>query len=594
MGKLFAVGLVVLGLVPVACGGSGGSGGAPKKSSQIDLLFMIDNSPSMGDKQAVLSRSAVGLVTRLVNPACVAPDGTSAGAPSGPDAPCPSGTQREFKPVTDIHVGVITSSLGGHGATICSQAWQQWNPAQDEHAHLVGLTRSGLTSYNDEGFLAWDPAGTDNPPGENDAAAFGQDFANMVTAAGESGCGYEAQLEAWYRFLVDPDPPLSVQRDANDLSVTSGTDDELLAERANFLRPDSLLAVVMITDENDCSVADTGFGWLVGYESLMPSATSICATKPNDKCCHSCAQSDPAGCAHDPLCDSQATLPSYQDALNMRCWDQKRRFGIATDETHPEAGLLYPTQRYANALTKTTICPSHLDLACASGDTAVQNPIFSDLTGNGGAVRKQDQVFLAGIVGVPWQDIATADTLTNPDTLTYMTSAELASQGRWDTILGDPASYTPPTDPLMQESVDPRTGSNPITGDPVAPPSAGPTQNPINGHEWTITDRDDLQYACIFPLEAPKDCSAGGVCDCGSGNAADKPLCQDPATGQSSPTQYFAKAYPGLRELAVLKGVGDAGIVASVCPKIQDGANPEYGYNPALDAIVERIKVRLF
>ena len=32
-----------------------------------------------------------------------------------------------------------------------------------------------------------------------------------MAAAGENGCGYEASLEAWYRFLVDPEPPSAVQ-----------------------------------------------------------------------------------------------------------------------------------------------------------------------------------------------------------------------------------------------------------------------------------------------------------------------------------------------------------------------------------------------
>ncbi len=624
MRRMFVAGLVAFGSALVACGGkstvggtggaagnggnggkggssasggSGGSGGVPAKSGKVDLLFMIDNSVSMSDKQTVLARSTLALVERLVDPECVAPDGTLAGAPA-PDAPCAAGTSREFQPVTDIHIGVITSSLGGHGSTICTPGWSQWDPSQDEHAHLLGVSRSGLQSYNGTGFLAWDPGARYSPPGANDPAAFGQDFSNMVDAAGERGCGFEAQLEAWYRFLVDPDPPASVTKNASGATTANGTDGELLAERANFLRPDSLLSIVMITDENDCSVADTGLGWLIGYDAAnLPTPTSICATDPDNKCCHSCGLADPAGCTHDPICDTQPNLPSQQDAVNLRCWDQRRRFGIATDPTHPEAGLLYPTQRYSNALRNTVICPDHLDLACGKGDKGVPNPIYSDLAGSSGPVRAPNQVFFAGIVGVPWQDIASTDTLQTPDALRYMTAAELTSQGRWDVILGDPASYTPPSDPLMQESVFPRSGSNPITHDAVAPPGSGPTQNPINGHEYSNAQTNDLQYACIFKLDVPKDCSSLGYgCDCTAGQAGDKPLCQDPSTGQvpSAPTQFFAKAYPGLRELQVLKDVGDSGIVASVCPRIQDPTNPDYGYNPALDAIVERIKVGLY
>src|ERR1041384_1404683 len=72
---------------------------------KIDLLFMIDNSPSMADKQVVLAQAIPDLVARLLSPACVDASGAAAAAtPSDPGAPCPSGTTREFKPITNIHV----------------------------------------------------------------------------------------------------------------------------------------------------------------------------------------------------------------------------------------------------------------------------------------------------------------------------------------------------------------------------------------------------------------------------------------------------------------------------------------------------------
>src|SRR5690348_15563368 len=38
---------------------------------KLDLLFMIDNSQSMGDKQALLAKAVPQLVKRLVVPRCV-------------------------------------------------------------------------------------------------------------------------------------------------------------------------------------------------------------------------------------------------------------------------------------------------------------------------------------------------------------------------------------------------------------------------------------------------------------------------------------------------------------------------------------------
>ena len=66
--------------------------------------------------------------------------------------------------------------------------------------------------------------------------------------------------------------------------------------------------------------------------------------------------------------------------------------------------------------------------------------------------------------------------------------------GTWDLILSDPSCYHTdagclPQDPLMIESVDPRAGTNPVTGDAIAL-SGNPTGNSINGSEYDISARD--------------------------------------------------------------------------------------------------------
>ena len=78
--------------------------------------------------------------------------------------------------------------------------------------------------------------------------------------------------------------------------------------------------------------------------------------------------------------------------------------------------------------------------------------------------------------------------------------------------------------------------------------------NPINGREYAThqgsgTD-DDLQYACIFPLPEQRDCTdpnRSDDCDCADVEH-DKPLCEvSPGVDPPGTTQYWAKAYPGLR-----------------------------------------------
>ena len=116
-----------------------------------------------------------------------------------------------------------------------------------------------------------------------------------------------------------------------------------------------------------------------------------------------------------------------------------------------------------------------------------------------------------------------------------------------------------------------------------------------HGHEWVSSEGSppDLQYACTFELPETRDCGgASDDCDCASSDKTKSPLCQDPATGAYSTIQRRAKGYPGLRELEVLRGIGAQGIVASICPSnTTHPENPkDYGYRPAIEALVERLR----
>jgi hypothetical protein len=294
---------------------------------------------------------------------------------------------------------------------------------------------------------------------------------------------------------------------------------------------------------------------------------------------------------------SYATWDMQQDSLNLRCYNQHQRFGF---------DLLYDTGRYVNAL-KNTVIPLQ------STGQLVTNPLY-DSTGTDKAPRDPSLVFLAGIVGVPWQDIATAESLADGAGLTYLTAKEMNELNRWPVLLGDPhpanrAAPVPPTDPFMIETPGVRQGTNPIVPVAIAPAnSTNPKANKINGHEQNIPNLDDLQYACTFPLLKAKECAPNDqACDCSPDKmgkldaivTANSPLCQGP-TGTISATQTSAKAYPGTRELQVLKDLGDNAIVASICPKFTAPAagstpesDPNYGYNPAVGAIIERLKEAL-
>src|SRR5439155_9484029 len=92
-----------------------------ERVSKIDLLFMIDNSSSMADKQQILADAVPDLVKRLVDPVCIDPKTQQTLGNRLPDGSCAMG-EPDFEPVKDIHIGIITSSLGGHGSAQCNDA----------------------------------------------------------------------------------------------------------------------------------------------------------------------------------------------------------------------------------------------------------------------------------------------------------------------------------------------------------------------------------------------------------------------------------------------------------------------------------------
>jgi hypothetical protein len=531
---------------------------------KIDLLLMIDNSSSMHDKQEILAEAVPDLVNRLVNPLCVDAAGKEQPAqPTSSTVECDAGFGREFKPILDINIGIVSSSLGALGADQCPIVTGFDN---DDHGELVARI-GGPATYANHGFLAWDPGAKRTPPGITDEATLSSNFADMVKLVGQKGCGYEMQLESVYRFLVDPAPYANLVKDGSMQAIPptqkDGVDQTILTERADFLRDDSLVVVLMLTDEDDCSVRATGQSYGVLNSAPFYKSSTICATDPTNACCYSCgAISPPQGCDPDPACAGQPVYTADEDPVNLRCWRQKQRYG---------ANALYPTTRYVNAFTQPEIDPDQADLVIRDPSHAVLNPLFNEL-------RESHHVFVAGIVGVPWQVLARTGADGSPDlTKGFQTPDELTKNGFWDKYVGDPDNEVAPTEGIMQADYQKRAGvdaSSPNGGDRNIVPSA------LNG--------GDLQYTCIFPLKTPEP----GTQDC-TGAPADNPLCQ-------GTTQVNGKAYPGLRELAVLHGLEGQGIPASICPEnASQPLNPDgseakdYGYRPAIATIVDQLKEQL-
>ena len=184
--------------------------------SSVDILFVVDNSNSMSEEQEVLTDSARAMLEELI-----APTDGGGGVPPA---------------VTDLHVGVVTTDMGSGGYTImtCSDPSNGDNGVLQNTGGFGGC--GGTYNAPDCGHAfadcPWLVHSTDHPDDGSSGAPIWDDFA-CIASLGTQGCGFEQQFMASLVALGQRSEP----RQPND----------------GFLRPDSLLVVIFVTDEDDCS-----------------------------------------------------------------------------------------------------------------------------------------------------------------------------------------------------------------------------------------------------------------------------------------------------------------------------------------------------
>lgn len=577
---------------------------ALKQSSvdKVDLLVLVDNSSSMGDKQAYLREAIPDLVKRLVQPGCVDDQG-GAPVPADANGQCGNGKKLEFQPVHDMHIGILSSSLGARLGDLCDPNDKRVNH-NDDRAHL--LNRAGDDEHaqavmGTANYLAFLPPVAENankpmPTGSvaiTDPNALVSAFQDAVSGVHQNGCGIESQLEAFYRFMIQPDP-YDQLKGSGGASAWFGVDGTILSQRKAFLRPDSLMVVLDLTDENDSEIDVRSLG---GQSNAFmraswqpPRATSICAVNPLDPSCTSCSALVNPG--SDPSCATSYTQSfDWGFDPNLRHVHMKQKYGV-----DPQ----YPISRYAHGLTSKRVPNRDGEYPAGShryiGDDKCTNPLFAAELPDGSRTdvaslcdlplgpRTADMIYFAHIGGVP------SALLHDPPNDPKHGKLDAAD---WQKILGaDPERLdTTGIDPHMIESYAPRQG--------LPAPTDAFNADPISGRE-SITDangRVDLQYACTFPLTTPRTCADNDyTCDCT--NAVGRPTSQVPSVcNPGTPNvQSRAKAYPTVRELLLAKKLGEQGIVSSICPTHvteQSPGDPLYGYRPAMSAIVDRLKTQL-
>jgi hypothetical protein len=211
---------------------------------KVDLLFMVDNSNSMAQEQDSLKEQFPKLITVLTS-----------GMRSADD-------QNPFPPAKDLHVGVVSSDMGIPGYELSSCHADGGDDGKLQHTpHGDGCEASYPT------WLSYDAkAGTN-------AVMFAHDF-QCIASLGTGGCGFEEQLESPLKALspsvyMDENGNVDATKTIKFLSIARpggmlGKGDVPVAQGGNlgFLRNDvtqglSLIAIVVVTDEEDCSVRDT-------------------------------------------------------------------------------------------------------------------------------------------------------------------------------------------------------------------------------------------------------------------------------------------------------------------------------------------------
>ena len=188
-------GAVVSAPLPAQSSCTQGGDIAYAATSKVDLLFVLDDGPTMAVKLATWRAALPALV-----------DGLTATASAGRPA--------------SYHLGVITSDLGA-GET--ADPAIGCRPGGDGALLRATADMTGGVRYIDDDQLA----GTSNVP---DVAA----TLAALSDVGTAGCAFPQPLEAAYRALHDPS-----------------------AGNAGFLRSDAILVVLFVTDGDDCSAPAT-------------------------------------------------------------------------------------------------------------------------------------------------------------------------------------------------------------------------------------------------------------------------------------------------------------------------------------------------
>jgi hypothetical protein len=307
----------------------------------IDILFMIDNSPSMDPKQTALAKNFPGMIAALQQ------------LPGG---------------LPDVHIGVVSSNMGaGNGAMggncgngLGDRGLLWGNDPNDLTASVAPgsaytVTPAGCGLNSGARWISdiQDP----NNPGRirnYDTSMQLQDvFSCLAKAVGVAGCGEEHQLQAARVALIP-------QNGINEANF-------------GFLRQNAYLAIVLITDEDDCSASNAN------------------SPDPNN----------PKAAYNDDMFD-MATKRDVGDTTSLRCAARGHLCGNAVIPDYDPNGVGYTGTGFTHPFTD---CSAKVQLDPKNPDYGylplydVQEMVDSVNWTKG--AQAQQKILVSGIIGWP-------------------------------------------------------------------------------------------------------------------------------------------------------------------------------------------------
>lgn len=197
-------------------------------TDDVDLLFVLDNTEGMSGAQDKLVIELPRMVAAL-----------TAGDLDGDGV-------RDFEPARSLHLGVISTDMGaGDQADVATCAMGSGDDG------ILRRTSNGISPCSPEY-----PSGTFEFMRGEDSAAFAISPA-CVASLGTNGCAYAQPMEAALKALTPATPQAWTAAGYATPTFANGALPHGLTANAEFLRPNSLLAIVFVTHADDASVRDS-------------------------------------------------------------------------------------------------------------------------------------------------------------------------------------------------------------------------------------------------------------------------------------------------------------------------------------------------